>query len=257
MPSVLLGNGGFCYYTTTNHHRVSRHLAIHLAPAYGLLELILALGRAEPDPNVSYRKSQRSQAAADEMNRQRDAARQQQQQQQQGAAEPSRPVPAIAAPDAASPAPKRVRRVEASTPTAEEGTPSRRVTVEATTTLTGPAGAAIDMNAEIESAKQLVRDLKHQLQRRAAAGDELEETGFAESEASGSRGVKRSATEEGTSISSGAARGTERVIRTNKRVQEGNNVGQTVKKAAFGAMLFGLGATAAMCVTTLRDYYYL
>jgi hypothetical protein len=127
------------------------------------------------------------------------------------------------------------------------------MTVEATTTVTAPAGA-VDVNAEIESAKQLVRDLKRELQLRAAAGDELEETGYAQAESS-SRGIKRGTAEEGTSISSGVARGSERAIRTNRRVEE-VGVGQTVKKAAFGAMLFGLGATAAMCVTALRDYCF-
>lgn len=155
-----------------------------------------------------------------------------------GSQSQTRAVPSIANDAPSAPTPKRARRTETDS---EE---PRRVTVAATTTVTAPAGTDIDMNAEIESAKQLVRDLKRELQLRAAAGDELEDTGYAQAE--GSRGTKRGNQEEGTAISGGAGRGTERTIRTNRRVQQGTTVGQTVKRAAFGAMLFGLGATAAM-----------
>lgn len=218
--------------------RVSRHLALHLAPAYGLSELVMALCKAVPDPHVSYRKSQRSQAAADEIAR---SSRQAQQvTTAAAAASTSRPAPSMTAEAAEAPTPKR-RRAD----TQEGG--ERRLTLEATTTVTAPAGTNVDMDAEIESAKQLVRDLKRELQLRTAAGDELEETGgAAESSASGSRGRKRAANDEGTAVSGGAAAGTERVIRTNKRVEKTDGPVQTVKRVAFGAMLFGLGASAAL-----------
>lgn len=147
--------------------------------------------------------------------------------------------------NASAPTPKRARRVaadEASTATQSEGSgESRRLTLEATTTVTAPAGANIDMNAEIESAKQLVRDLKRELQLRNAAGEELEEQGFATG--SNSRGVKRLVDDDGVEIASGSKKG-ERVIKRNRRV-EGGAVG-TAKRVAFGAMLFGLGASAAL-----------
>lgn len=186
----------------------------------------MALCKAAPDPQVSYRKSQRSQAAADEIARTHT----------QPPASTSRPAPSMTVNDTEAPTPKR-RRPE----THDE----RRLTLEATTTVTAPAGSAIDVNAEIESAKQLVRDLKRELQLRAAAGDEIEETG-GEAESSSSRGRKRQANDDGTAVSGGAAPGTERVIRTNKRVEKTDGPVQTVKRVAFGAMLFGLGASAAL-----------
>lgn len=137
--------------------------------------------------------------------------------------------------DTEAPIPKRRRGVD----------DERRLTLEATTTVTAPAGSNIDVNAEIESAKQLVRDLKRELQLRAAAGDEIEETG-GQAESSSSRGRKRVAADDGTAVSGGAAPGTERVIRTNRRVERNDGPVRTVKRVAYGAMLFGLGASAAL-----------
>lgn len=220
--------------------RVSRHLAIHLAPAYGISDLVMALAKAVPDPNVSYRKSQRSQAAADEIARQQTGGSNT---EQAASSTTSRPVPSMTANDTEAPTPKRRRAGEATQNNGEE----RQLTLEATTTVTAPAGTNVDVNAEIESAKQLVRDLKRELQLRAAAGDELEEMGGeAESSSSASRGRKRSANDDGTAVSGGAAPGTERVIRTNKRVDKTDGPMETVKRVTFGAMLFGLGASAAL-----------
>jgi hypothetical protein len=201
-----------------------------IGPLYGVQNLIDAIARAEPEDGMEYRKSQRSQAAYDDLVR-----------QDKG--------PAATASTSGTPRPKRARRSSA-TPVADDastsaGTPSAsgsRVRVEATTTVTAPAGATIDMIAEIESAKKLVRDLKRELQMRAEAGEDVEET-------SSSRGTKRTGNTEEAANSTGAPRFAERQIATNKRVQ---GRGQTVKRAAFGAVLFGLGATAAMCVHIVR-----
>lgn len=233
---------------TLTQHRVPRNLAIHLAPAYGIAELVLALSRAEPDPHVSYRKSQRSQQAADDLARTR--------RHNPPAAESgsTRAAPSITVTDAAAaPTPKRARRAPdaespaAATPAADAAPAAaadeRTLTLEATTTVTAPAGSNIDMNAEIESAKQLVRDLKRELQMRAAAGDEVEETGGETGESS-SRGVKRGNEDEGVAVSSGSKR-TERVIKTNKRVEHTGTVGTVVRNTAYGAMIFGLGVGAA------------
>ncbi|KAL1406896.1 hypothetical protein Q8F55_006308 [Vanrija albida] len=217
---------------------VSRHLAIHLAPAYGISNLVTALSRAVPDPSVSYRKSQRSQAAADELAKQKATTMG----QTPPAATPARAAPSLAAPtDAASRTPKRARKTTSEAAATPEASGSRVFTVEATTTVTAPAGTAVDMNAEIESAKQLVRDLKQQLRERAAAGEDLEDQGFAQPESS--RGAKRSAgeTDEGVSIASGAKG--DRAIRTNKRVEQGGAV-QTAKRVALGSILLGVGASA-------------
>jgi hypothetical protein len=219
---------------------VSRHLAIHLAPAYHLSELVMALCKAAPDPNVSYRKSQRSQAAADEIARSRQAP--------PAASSSTRPAPSMTADAVEAPTAKRRR--------AQGSEDSRRLTLEATTTVTAPAGQVVDVNAEIESAKQLVRDLKRELQLRAAAGDELEETGGAGAEAeSSTRGRKRAANSDGAAVSGGAPAGTERVIRTNRRVERKDGVIETTKRVAFGAMLFGLGASAALFLPQLAAQY--
>jgi hypothetical protein len=139
---------------------------------------------------------------------------------------------------AATPAPKRTRRQSPPIVPAD----SRVVTVEATTRLTAPAGAAVDMDSEIEQAKQLVLDLKRELRLKAAAGESLEELGFDAGESS--RGVKRSSdADDGVSVS-GAATG-KRVIVKSKRVEVA--VGQsTASRIAWSAMLFGLGAAATV-----------
>lgn len=220
--------------------RVPRNLAIHLAPAYGIADLVLALSRAEPDPSVSYRKSQRSQQAADELARSRGTP------VASTEATRTRAAPSMTAPDAAAPPSKRARRTAATEAAIPPAAPApaeepTHLTLEATTTVTAPVGANIDMNAEIESAKQLVRDLKRELQMRTTAGDEVEETGGAQAE--GSRGAKRGQEEEGATLPSGSTR-KERVIKTNKRV-EGTTVVKVVRNTAYGAMIFGLGVGAA------------
>ncbi|WWC89998.1 uncharacterized protein L201_004928 [Kwoniella dendrophila CBS 6074] len=235
---------------------VSRHLAIHLAPAYNLSELIASLARAVPDPNVAYRKSQRSQVASEEISRagQTDAT-------------PARPVvPSMTATETASPAPKR-QRTTPSAPTAdvsnsnaiteeasaevEEEQPARHLTLEATTTVTAPAGANVDMEAEIESAKQLVKDLKKELKLRAAVGEELEDQGVDVPEET--RGTKRGKNEdEGVSISGGSGtNGKDRIVRKNKRVVQNGILGETGQKIAWGTIIFGLGVGAA---TLLPSY---
>lgn len=170
--------------------------------------------------------SQRSQAAAEDLQRKKE-------QQATGSGNSSRVVPSLSATEASQPSPKRARPAPRA-----EGSP-RRLTLEATTTVTAPSSAAIDMNAEIESAKQLVRDLKRELQLRQAAGEDIEESESSE------RGIKRLPDDDGVAISSGQGKGGERVIRTNRRVQQGG-VAQAVKTAAYGTMLFGLGVSAAL-----------
>jgi hypothetical protein len=100
------------------------------------------------------------------------------------------------------------------------------------------------MEAEIASAKQLVLDLKRELRLRSAVGEELEDTGHVTAESSSSRGTKRvKGADEAVFISSGAGK-TERVVRTNKRIEKGT-VAETAKRVAWGAVLFGLGVGAA------------
>lgn len=220
---------------------VSRHLAIHLAPAYGIAELVAALTRAVPDPNVAYRKSQRSQAAADELSRTHKGPR--------TAQGPTPTVPSMTS-DAASPAPKRIRRQSPHAPTTSVPSgptagndDSRHLTLEATTTVTAPSSSKVDMEAEIQSAKQLVLDLKRELQLRAAVGDSLEDQGVEVAE--GSRGLKRAnGNDEGVAVSGGAANSKDRIVRKNKRV-EVPTTGQTAKRFALGALIFGLGVGAA------------
>lgn len=201
-----------------------------------------------PDPNVAYRKSQRSQAAAEEMA----------QEGRPNVGTSARPnVPSMTA-ETASPAPKRQRRAtpdasqtgstratrSSAGPASASAEGDRHLTLEATTTVTGPANANVDMEAEIASAKQLVLDLKRELRLRSAAGDELEETGQSEAGPS-TRGTKRAnRQDDAVVISGGAGKGTERVVRTNKRVDK-SPVAETAKRFAWGALFFGLGVGAA------------
>ncbi|RXK39502.1 hypothetical protein M231_03171 [Tremella mesenterica] len=219
---------------------VSGHLAIHLAPAYGISNLVTALARAVPDPTVVYHKSRRSQAAAEHIAR--------------GKTPPAAVTPTPIVPSMSSettPAPKRVRRQSprVNRPTAssndqsaaEEDT-TRHLTLEATTTVTAPANANVDMDAEIQSAKQLVMDLKRELQLRASVGEELEDQGYVIAE--NSRGVKRGKGEDdGVSISGGSLV-KDRLVRKNKRVVA-DGMTQTAKRVAWGALIFGLGVGAA------------
>jgi len=196
-----------------------------------------ALARAVPDPNVAYRKSQRSQQAADEIARQKPTP---------PATSSGPAIPSLTA-DSASPIPKRQRRQSPRPGTAAAqddmaiDDDRRHLTLEATTTLTTQPGAQVDMEAEIQSAKQLVMDLKRELRLRAAAGEELEDQGHEVGEES--RGVKRvKGTDEAVVISGGA--GKERVVKRSKRVDQ-NSMGETAKRVAWGALIFGLGVGAA------------
>ncbi|ORX39911.1 hypothetical protein BD324DRAFT_615485 [Kockovaella imperatae] len=221
---------------------VSRHLAIHLAPAYNISELVAALARAVPDPNVAYRKSQRSQAAAEEMSRQKPEV----------SARTNTVVPSMSN-ESASPAPKRQRRQSAQpvSDAVDTDAGSRHLTLEAVTTVTAPTGAQVDMEAEIQSAKQLVMDLKRELNLRAAAGEELEDQGADVAE--GSRGTKRSkGSDEGVAISGGA--GKDRIIRRSKRVEQ-TGVAQTARQVAWGALIFGLGVGAALSLPQLAAQF--
>ncbi|KAK6902996.1 hypothetical protein I203_108257 [Kwoniella mangroviensis CBS 8507] len=239
---------------------VSRHLAIHLAGAYNLQELIASLARAIPDPNVAYRKSQRSQAASEEMARQNPS-------ETTTAAAPARPVPSMTTAETASPASKRQRRAP-STPAAEASSSTstggeaavaeaeqggqKHLTLEATTTVTAPAGTNVDMEAEIESAKQLVKDLKKELRLRAAVGEELEEQGVDLPEET--RGTKRGKNhdDDGVIISGGSGtNGKDRIVRKNKRVVQNGILGETGQKIAWGTIIFSLGVGAA---TLLPQY---
>ncbi|KAK4685481.1 hypothetical protein P7C73_g4671, partial [Tremellales sp. Uapishka_1] len=214
----------------------SRHLAIHLAPSYNLAELVAALARAVPDPHVVYRRSQRSQAAADELVR--------------SGGQVAAPVPSLTA-GSASPAPKRQRH-RGRGDSAEQD--SRRLTLEATTTVTAPTGTQIDMEQEIRAAKQLVTDLKRELRLRAAAGEDLEDQGVLV-QGEGSRGIKRGkGGDEAVSISGGASKDN-RMVRGNKRIDE-SPVAQGAKKAAWGALIFGLGVGAATLLPQFASSFF-
>lgn len=200
-------------------------------------QILKALARAVPDPNVAYRKSQRSQAASEQIPHGR--ARH----------EPNPPsvVPSLTA-ASASPAAKRTRRqspvidTEVGPKDNADGDNARHLTLEATTSVTAPMGSQVDMEAEIRSAKQLVLDLKRELQLRAAAGNELEDTGY--EIVDGSRGVKRNQGEgEGSQIPGGVNGKQDRVVRSNKRVVGGSRAATT--KLVWGAGLFGLGMAVA------------
>lgn len=219
------------------------------------------MSRAVPDPNVAYRKSQRSQAAADEL------ARTKAKQAQAPSSVPTvsnapvqKPQPAIPSmtTGVSSPASKRQRKdsvTEASgsaTQTITEAQPSadtsetddpRHITIEATTTITSPTGANVDMDAEIEQAKQLVKDLRQEIQLRNEAGDSLEDQGVAVVD--DVRGVKRGKHEDEAVVISGGAGGKDRVVRTNKRIPQiaGGDVGQ---RFGWGAFVFSIGLGASL-----------
>lgn len=147
-------------------------------------------------------------------------------------------VPVIGT-DSATPIPKRQRRSSPDSPVQAVESEQRHLTLEATTTLTAPSNAQVDVEAEIQSAKQLVLDLKRELRLRAAAGEELEDQGVDAGETS--RGVKRGQGDESVTLSSGSDK--ERIIKRNKRIEQGA-AGDTAKKLAWGALLFGLGVGA-------------
>jgi len=187
---------------------------------------------------VAYRKSQRSQQAADDIALTK--------------TEPTAditlgPVLPSLVTETASPLPKRQRRqsphpcTSAANDDMAVDDDRRHLTLEATTTVTAPAGAHVDMEAEIQSAKQLVIDLKRELRLRAAAGEDLEDQGFDVTEQN--RGIKRvKGEDEGVVISGGA--GKDRVVRRSRRVEQ-SGVAETAKRVAWGALIFGLGVGAA------------
>nr|ODN77325.1 hypothetical protein L203_06265 [Cryptococcus depauperatus CBS 7841] len=246
---------------------VSRNLAIHIAPAYNLTDLVAALARAVPDPNVAYRKSQRSQAAAEEIARQRvrtDAEAEtttiapifnsvEPMIQPSGDSAPSPIVPSLTNAESSLPASKRRRKGSVPEETLEDNSPVipqiashsediRHVTVEATTTITSPSGAVIDIDSEIAQAKQLVQDLRQELQLRSEAGNELEEQGIALPE--DTRGVKRVKGDgEGVVISGGAGK-SDRIVRTNKRVFQ--NAAGDAARFGWGALVFSVGLGASL-----------
>lgn len=182
--------------------------------------MVQALARAHPDPNIAYRKSQRSQIASEEI------------------ARTNRPVPSLAPPIANEPVNKRQRN---ESPVRANNNDERHITVEATTTITGPSSARTDMEAEIAQAKQMVVDLRRELQLRSATGQDLEDQGV--DVPAERRGKKRTQADEdeGVTISGGVGK-TERIIRKNKKVETANDTG---RKIAWGAVMFGLGIGAA------------
>jgi hypothetical protein len=100
------------------------------------------------------------------------------------------------------------------------------------------------MNAEIAQAKQMVIDLRRELQLRSASGQELEDQGV--DMPADTRGRKRAAGEEDEVMISGGVGGrTERVIRANKKVDVVGGGGAAGRKIAWGAVMFGLGIGAA------------
>lgn len=181
-----------------------------------------------------YRKSQRSQIAADEIAK---------------TVKPASAIPSLAAPVATGPTPKRARNQ--SPVKVEAGQDERIITVEATTTITGPASAQTDMAAEIASAKQMVIDLRREMELRSASGQDLEDQGVAMPVET--RGRKRGqADEEGVSLSSGLGVKHERVIRRNKKIEAAAGASDAGRKIAWGAVMFGLGIGAASCVIKKR-----
>lgn len=205
--------------------RVSRHLAVYLAPSYHMADLIdvsrhclrsaligQSLARAVPDPGVQYRKSQRSQQAAEEIVRHREP----------------RAVPSLATAEAPSPAPKRVRRAEV-----DDDTTTAVSNSQPTADATAHAGEE-HMDAEIAQAKQLVKELKRAIETREAQ----EERGADLSESQ--RGIKRGqAFEDGVSVSGSSGQG--RIIKSNKRVKESSVLLGGVKTVAYGSLILGIG----------------
>lgn len=162
-------------------------------------------------------------------------------------------VPSVAT-DNASPISKRQRRqsphmanmaFDNAQPVESE---RRHLTLEATTTVTAPTGTPVDMEAEIQAAKQLVLDLKRELRLRAAAGEDLEDQGFDLGE--NSRGVKRGKGDSDAVVVSGGAGKDGRYLKKNKRVVQ-DSVAETARKVAWGALIFGLGVGAATYVESL------
>lgn len=109
------------------------------------------------------------------------------------------------------------------------------MTLEATTTVTAPSNTVVDMEAEIENAKQLVMNLKREIRLKAAAGEALEDQGV-----ESSRGIKRG---KGDDEVAEGAHGGERVIKRSKRVE--NARGETAKKLAWSGLIFGMGIGVA------------
>jgi hypothetical protein len=185
---------------------------------------------------VSYRKSLRSQAASEEIKRQREDN------------EISDPVPSVGV-ETTSPAPKRQRRQSPLSPAAAGARlppvasqePNQHLKLEAVTVVAPTGTQQHNMEAEIQSSKQLVSKLQRDLGLQKAAGNELEDQGFDAGE--DTRGIKREKGEgEGVAISSGS--GKPRLVKKNKRIQA-SVVGENTRRMFWTAAIFGLGVTAA------------
>lgn len=144
--------------------------------------------------------------------------------------------------EASGSATQTITEAQPSADTSETDAP-RHITIEATTTITSPTGANVDMDAEIEQAKQLVKDLRQEIQLRNEAGDSLEDQGVAVVD--DVRGVKRGKHEDEAVVISGGAGGKDRVVRTNKRIPQiaGGDVGQ---RFGWGAFVFSIGLGASL-----------
>lgn len=226
-----------------------------------------------PDPNIEYRKSQRSQQASDEMRQTQASA------PAAGATAPRAPFTFGAAPaaPAARAAPvataaadesdrlaKRTRTFEAAAPAnasnagraPSSSADTQTYRLEAQTNVTGPfAQARSVMEAEIAAAKQMVIDLRRELHLQSSTGHSVEQQGVAATSAA-SRGVRRSRDEaeaSGAGSSGAAVTGADaveastRVIRTNKTIERAP-AAQRAKTFAFNTFIFGLGVGAAAYV---------
>ncbi len=184
------------------------------------------MARANPEPGVAYRKSQRSQMAAEQVA----ANRARFEEEQLTAVQPStndtgnhllaptatttpstraaprgsavaRPVRDTTMQDA--PAPKRSRvsssqPEEASAAPAAAGGPSDEtisVTLQSVTEIRAPTGTVIDAEAQIAESKAMVMRIKEEALARSRAGESAEDMGLVESSSAGgaARGLKRTA----------------------------------------------------------------
>jgi hypothetical protein len=227
-----------------------------------------------PDPNIEYRKSQRSQMAADEI-------RQSQNTSQQSQTQAPRPsgfaMPAAAAgtdaggpaADAADREAKRTRTDAAdvtSGPSAGAGAGAEETQtyrLEAQTNVTGPfAHARSVMEAEIAAAKQMVIDLRRELQLQSATGTGSEQAAASAAAAAvpatteAARGTRRSRddaeaeADDAAAAPSASHETATRVIRTNRTIENAPTA-QRAKTFAFNTFIFGLGVGAAAYVPAL------
>ena len=231
-----------------------------------------------PDPNIEYRKSQRSQMAADEIRQSQNTS----QQSQTQASRPSGfalPVPAAGtdaggAADAADREAKRTRTDAAdvtSGPSAGAGAgaeDTQTYRLEAQTNVTGPfAHARSVMEAEIAAAKQMVIDLRRELQLQSATGTGSEQATASAAAAAvpaaaeAARGTRRSRddaeaeADDAAAAPSASHETATRVIRTNRTIENAPTA-QRAKTFAFNTFIFGLGVGAAAYVPALSSLCY-